>query len=329
MTTKSHRDCIVLAIAFFCILGCSDSEPVPPGTLRIQIPRGIPLEKITIHSDGLSLSDLPMKKRVQDFPFRLSGRPTIKVVLFCPGYQVATLEEEISSDSLCKPWKPKIKEVPMVKFSGKLVDSQENPLPGKDLVVTYLFIEIMSYFGYIDGFVPQVPIAETTTNRDGAFSMKLPSLPDDPFFEKHKGTKSKFSLSVRFEGVRFPPWDVVPSWIDAQKEYKDPLILRLIRHAALRGRLGERFWMANKIEPAAIRTEGSQYPRVDLDAENKKGAHYNCLLKNDGTFNRSLPPGIYDLCLRVIEQGEVPEEKIVVEAELVLKEGEETVINRE
>lgn len=318
----------------FCLFLCdlTEAEEISSRALRIHIPRGISPERVSIsygiYRKGLLVGELRGKAGTQDYQVRLAEGCRIKMLAFCPGYRAATMEAE-SAVAALEPWVPQFEKVPMVRLKGRLVDSNGTPLPNENLVVTYDLIELMGFLGYIDGGVPDVRIAAASTDKDGAFSVQVPWLLDDPFFAKYKSWRSHFSLAVIREGMRFPTWDLVPCKIPVRRKY-EPLSIKLINHATLKGRIGAGFRERSQIEGeigSMLWAEGDRSYRIDLSAVTEDGkAAYNCFLEKDRTFRRSLPPGTYDLYLRVMKRGAILHRKVLVEADMTLKEAEEKII---
>ncbi|MGD0093533.1 MAG: hypothetical protein ABSE73_26790 [Planctomycetota bacterium] len=265
--------------------------------------------------------DLDLKSKLPSVP------KSVKLLAYCPGYQIAYITEP----PLDQPWTPGFKPADMTHLEGTLTDTKGKPLPNQRLRLSYHMIEAMSFFGYFDGMVPKITISSIETGKDGTFQAEIPVLERDPFFQKH-GTSARPSREFAWslESSERPteePRMLRPSSLPVQTRYDIPYKIQVVQKARLQGRIEQGFLKKNDI---AGEVRGGPWPeeergyRLDLEAESKDGMrHYNCFLTPDLTFSVLLAPEEYDIRLYAMKRGYLVHKKVLAKEGIVLKEGED------
>jgi len=232
---------------------------------------------------------------------------------------------------LTKPFVPRFVKLPTAALTVKLVRSHGDPVAGQQLTFGH-GLATHEHFGYGDGMAFGATLATVTTNAKGEVRLALPLLHRDPYFAGGKHPLTALSLSPGERRHRDQQWDLSPSRIELRDSYPKPVVITMVRRAALRGRIERSFLARHGIGADAMKPSSNPYVaktahRVWLNASQSKGAtFYNCMLMPDGSFSRRLPAGTYDLHLRVSGKGEASSRRIPVREGVELKEGEQKTL---
>lgn len=285
----------------------------------------------------------------------LGGTHPVRLLLYCPGYQVYAGEVIPGDTTPQHPFIPPLKPLASTTLHVKLVDSKQRPVPNRPLTVNYHMIGAMRYFGIGDGIAPLLKIGNATTDAQGNATFQLPMFALDPFFQSGSRTEGNFEIigpSPREEAdylmtdtsgmidSRQP--DAHPLLTEAhfppQSQYPTPLVVTYVRYGKLSGRIGAGFFTRHQIAKdvlasyAALEQPGQIH--IALRAEYDVTAPYSrghggcdCGLRPDGTFEASLRPGRYQLNLLLFAPGTVVSRCIPVQSPVVVTEGENKEYN--
>jgi len=317
---------------------------IPTRTFQIRFPREINSESVMIqygiYGRGGVIGEVRTAKGIYDYVLRfddLSGeiRPatSLKLLLYAPGYQMVAAEIDFARLGAPYAFAPIPVTLPKLRISGQLVDSAHIPLPGQTLTMTYTLMEAMRYFGYADGMVPTIKIDRVTTDQEGRFSFEVPDFAKDPFFQRYRSDKyaaGRFYMSSenRADG---PDDKLSPTGFTVQTSFPKPFIVTKTLHGTLRGRLSGSFLREYGFTGDSspdIRTVENALFSIRLEARTMPGQRsYNAMVQADGTFLVNLPPGTYDLRLFVFEPGLILKHEIPLQAKVVIKEGQTTVVS--
>jgi len=183
----------------------------------------------------------------------------------------------------------------------------------------------MAYFGYFDGIVPSLPIDRVKTDSKGEFTIRLPSLLEDPFFQSTSPSLvGQFRLTNEED---FGGYDqtLAPNSFPALEAYR-PLVVRKTRTGTLSGQLGKHFFRQNNLSDdlaVYVRPHDTIPTEIELQATISSGdSGFNANLEVDGSFEVKVPAGEYDLELRVTGI----ERKILVQSGVVVGENERRVL---
>ena len=323
-----RRGCVLFASCFAFALA---ARAEPTGyAVRVHIPPDMDAENLRIgvgiYGQGLQTGDMPGEKGVYEYDVSCATSDTVKLFAYLPGYRIDRVEGLHAGES----WSPFFVPVSSVPLEGKFVDSQNRPLPGETLVFSYFMDEAAVFFGYSDGGVPRLPIASAQTRADGSFSVSIPALESDPFFASPASSgfpdgQRRLDVVLAPAHSRFDsPWILAPAHIPIQSAYAEPIEIRRIGKAALKGQIAAEFLQSRGIAGVV---RGGPWPeeetgyRLDLQAQSEGGG-YNCHLQPDLSFFVVLPPGRYDLQLREMKRGYLLHQSIPVQSGLVLEEND-------
>jgi len=300
----------------------------------VSLPPSVNPETVEIYAgvygQGLSMSEVRTEPGVYDYPIDLAdsdvGPATaLKLLVYIPGYRMVASEFSAAELQTGRVFIPPLDPLPVAVVTGSLMDSVGRPLPDQVLNVHYSLMEAMAYFGYADGLVPALPIDRAKTDSKGEFTIRVPSLLEDPFFQS-KSPRSAGEFEITNE-ERSPLSDqtLAPNSFPARETYQ-PLIVRKTRTGTLSGQLGKHFFRENNLSDdlRVYVKPGSTIPTaIELRATIRSGEWtFNTNLEVDGSFEVTVPAGEYDLVLWVPEI----ERKIVVQSGVVAVENERRVL---
>jgi hypothetical protein len=302
--------------------------------LTVSLPLNVNPQTVKIHAGvygrGLSLAEVQTKPGVYDYPidvgtFGVDPATALKLLLYIPGYRVVASEFSDADLQIGRVFIPPLNALPVAMVTGQLLDSAGKPLPDQTLNINYFLIEAMAYFGYFDGSVPSLPIDRVMTDSKGEFTIRLPSLLEDPFFQSTSPRLAgQFQLANKEDaGV----WDqtLAPNSFPAQEAYR-PLVVRKTRTGTLSGQLGKHFFRQNnRSDDLAVYVgpHDTIPTEIELQATIRSGEWgFNANLEVDGSFEVKVPAGEYDLELWVpgIQR------KFVVQSGVVVGENERRVL---
>jgi hypothetical protein len=212
------------------------------------------------------------------------------------------------------------------------------------LELGYKFLETVAYFCKctLDGSVPSISIGRTRTDDAGRFAFASPNVHEDPFFQRYAKSVGSFFLSGTARG-RFDLFDdtLRPSRFGPTAlTGATPLLVTHVDPGTLSGRLGQEFLRRSGLGDDLRRyrfgiTPGTdRRPLLELSALPSPSPSIDGLLslgvrlERDGSFEQSLPPGTYDLQLRVSGDNGTTPRSILVEKDVVIRENQRTVVDR-
>jgi hypothetical protein len=113
---------------------------------------------------------------------------TLKIIVYCPGYGIELLNLPSLSDLSDMSASVKLKPLPTVHLSGKIMTPGGSPLKDFKMEVIYFAYWGHEFFGIGDGIVTTFKLASANVSRDGSFSVAVPDFSRDPaiapFMEK-------------------------------------------------------------------------------------------------------------------------------------------------
>ena len=302
-------------------------------TFTVSLPLNVSPETVLIEAgifgQGLYLSQVQTKSGVFDYPIRLTdtsvGLPRfLKLLIYIPGYRMVASEfkesELTAGRSSHSPARGSADDRRKGSPSGLLVAATGRSDTACQLQAYRRdgLLRLSGRKGFSD-----IPIGSTKTDSKGEFTISVPSLLDDPFFQK----SPRFELSTE-DGMFF--WDptLSPHSFPAQRTY-EPLVIRKTQRGTVSGRLGKEFLQQNGLSSdlrAYVRPGDTLPLEIGLRATTRdQGASWPAYLQLDGSFEVRLPPGEYDLTLWVSQI----EKEIPVQNGLVVEESKRQVIERD
>jgi hypothetical protein len=113
---------------------------------------------------------------------------TLKIIVYCPGYGIELLNLPSLSDLSDMSSSVKLKPLPTVHLSGKIVTPEGSALKDFKIEAIYWANWKLEFFGIVDGAISPFKIASADVSRDGSFSVAVPDFSRDPaiapFMEK-------------------------------------------------------------------------------------------------------------------------------------------------
>jgi hypothetical protein len=327
------KDCWLLLL-FLPSVVLAQSQQASKQGLTVSLPLNVNPETVKIQAGvygrGLSLTEVQTKPGVYDYPidvatFGVDPATALKLLVYIPGYRVVASEFRDAELQTGRVFIPPLNALPVAVVIGQLLDSVGKPLPDQTLNINYFLVEAMAYFGYFDGIVRSLPIDRVKTDSKGEFTVRLPSLLEDPFFQSTSpNLVGQFRLANEED---FGGYDqtLAPNSFPAQEAYR-PLVVRKTRTGTLSGQLGKHFFRQNNLSDdlaVYVRPHDTIPTEIELQATIHSGEWgFNANLEADGSFEVKVPAGEYDLELWVpgIER------KIVVQSAVVVGENERRVL---
>lgn len=165
--------------------GAQDVHPAGMFKVTVQ-PQDLPMERVEIHwfltgpFGGGGQGELQHSRGSHDFFIPEGKAKTLKAIVYCPGYDFATISEPSVVSSTHKA-SVTMKPLSMIHLSGQILAYK--PVADKDPVVCidYLAPWGMKFFGYADGAVPEFKVAVVPLLPDGSFSAEIPDFSRVPF----------------------------------------------------------------------------------------------------------------------------------------------------
>jgi beta-lactamase regulating signal transducer with metallopeptidase domain len=317
-----------------------------PAHFSIRLPRDVYPERATVFYSLASSGRMPELLRtmpdVFDYAIDVGTARVLKLLIVVPGYQVVAVELSGSQLDAPTPYMPPLVPSAPVTISGTLVDSSGRPVRGYGLELGYKFLETVAYFCncMLDGSVPSMSIGRTRTDDAGAFSFMVPNVREDPFFRQYSKSAGSFFLSSTAHG-RLDLFDdtLRPSLFTAKVLIgARPLVVAHVDHGALSGHLARAILRQSGLDDDLGHyrfniTPGPDHrPLLELSAETSSPANgfvgYSAMLQPDGSFEAELPPGTYDLQLRISTYGGASTRSIPIGKDVIVRENQHTVVDR-
>jgi hypothetical protein len=321
-------------VVFLISVASAQSQPGPSFILRLpqEASPETAIVNYQVMGSGGFASFIRPQKNTWEYPLPLSRSSFVnappegmKLLIYLPGYRMITAE--FNKEQLSKPqtFAPSLEKLWTARFEGRLVNSRYEPLGAQKLFVCYFLTEAMGYFGYFDGSVPEIPVAAFQTNRDGTFATPIPAFSADPFFKE-----GFFRIAGEGDDNRgscLHDTSLSPSQFQASETGKQFQIVRT-SPATISGRIGNEFWARMNLTsdvqllpaPGYVDRLNVYIAAEDIDAT--RG--YSDLLRGDGTFELRVPPGRYDVKLRICDKTSVSncDKTIMVQENTVVLEGQ-------
>ena len=133
---------------------------------------------------------------VIDTSYQNKPASTLKIILYCPGYGIELLNLPSLSDLSDMSESVKLKPLPAVHLSGKIVTPEGSALKDFKMEVIYWAFWELEFFGIADGPVSPFKLASADVSRDGSFSVAVPDFTRDPAIA-HFMEKGVIGLSAR------------------------------------------------------------------------------------------------------------------------------------
>ena len=105
---------------------------------------------------------------------------TLKIILYCPGYGIELLNLPSLSDLSDMSSSVKLKPLPTVRLSGRIVTPEGSALKDFKIEVIYWAFWKLEFFGIVDGAVAPFKLASADVSQDGSFSVAVPDFSRDP-----------------------------------------------------------------------------------------------------------------------------------------------------
>jgi len=317
--------------AIYALLGLCLVPTMALAHVRIRIPRTVDPTHLTIlegsYERGLAVGPITTKKGVYEYCTDLEGAP-LKLVLYCPGFKTVA----VTFDSAAPPpwtFSPRFKRISMVPLRVRLTYSDGRPIANTRVVIR-LFLNSHEYFGYEDGIAYMTDVATATTDANGEFRVRLPSLPDDPYFVKYSPRAPGFEVELPDIPYADKPWDLAPRYLKAQRSYPQTVQMQLIYKAKVSGTVTRSFLQKNDADvPMGVSdtTRGKKY-RVSFDVQHGRSGE-GTGVNEDGSFTIYLRPGTHDLSLVIEDEKGSTQKNLPIKSGVVLKEGEDYKVNFE
>lgn len=128
-------------------------------------------------------------ERITDF-YQLDGKERpFRVLIFCPGFRIATREFPSAELQNRIEWNLTLTKLPLRRVEGIARSPTDEPIGGAVLDVTYRLLEAMSIFEYVDGSVSRIELGSIKTREDGSFEAELLDLVEDPLVDARQTTR--------------------------------------------------------------------------------------------------------------------------------------------
>jgi hypothetical protein len=105
---------------------------------------------------------------------------TLKIIVYCPGYGIESLNIPSLSDPSANSASVELKPLPTVHLSGKIVTPEGGARKDFKIEVIYLAYWAHEFFGIADGPVTTFKIASADAPQDGSFTVAIPDFTRDP-----------------------------------------------------------------------------------------------------------------------------------------------------
>ena len=124
------------------------------------------------------------KQDVSDYAIELSVNKklaeTLKAIVYCPGYQIATINASPLSALKEKVEEVELRPAASVSLTGKVMWPARLSTENFKVYIKYEADWEHEFFGISDGMVAMFDIAEVGLAKDGSFSVTLPDFTLDP-----------------------------------------------------------------------------------------------------------------------------------------------------
>jgi hypothetical protein len=352
------RFCIALLLPFVLWLTLpyastsAAQDATSRSSLTIHLPHDIAPERVAILYSLVQRgwpTPIATKPGIFDYTIETVTASNMKLLLFVPGFRVVTAEFTDAQVRATGRYTPVL--VPSrATLSGRLVDSSVRPLRDYGLTLGYLFKEACDYFGCgMDGPIPVISLGDTRTDDAGAFSFIVPNRRDDPFFGGHTAYAGAgaFFLSSRTRGTTDLSGDdtLRPSLLPANA-VDAPVVITHVDRGTLSGRLGKGFLRKEGLNDdlSTYDAVGEFYPSDHHPSRIAIGLYADSIdlvgpidrsylrlpsditIEKDGTFERQLSPGTYNLRLLISSASGATQRTIWISKGLVVRENQRTVV---
>lgn len=184
----------LIALAAFCLLmsltaQAQESDKAASQTFHIRLPETIETTNLSINyyltgAFGGYSSFIQGKPRVWDYEIDTSqeNQPatSLKVVVYCPGYQVETLDFPSLAAVQERKAELRLKPLGTVPFSGRVLLPETLSSDEVRVSVRYSAFWVCDFFGLIDCLVANFGVTSTDLTEGGRFKVALPDFAHDP-----------------------------------------------------------------------------------------------------------------------------------------------------
>lgn len=214
----------------------------PSEALRILVPRHCATDRLLMVThltgpfggrgdfirgiNGQTSYVLPLYPNTAD-PSAGAGRAeTVRIIAYCPGQQIATLElldlQDMKSREMAIPFS----ELPARRIQCRVEFPADVPKRPLKLVATYLAYSDHEFFRISDGFVTPFQIASAVVPESGEAQLVIPDFSQDRFTTNQtEGNSIRFYASdVETGNAAF---DLSPEELPAHKMIPDTLVLKV------------------------------------------------------------------------------------------------------
>lgn len=326
----------------------SQGQAASIATFGIRIPPNVPPTTTHVFYTFAPSGQLPESVTIAagttDFSVPLAGTQFLKLLVFVPGYQMVATEFQGAQLDSTVPYTLPLKPLSTIPIDGLAVDSSNRPLPNYRLALSYKLLESAEYFCgmcTIDGSIPEIKLGEVQTDAAGKFRFGLPNLREDPFHQRYsRSGDGPFFVrnggpAVAREPTLRPLLFSLQSAIDHEL-----LVITRFEPGTLGGRVGANFLRQQGLgdlkfyrlaSTAEVKQDGP--PAIEIAAspvDQSTGLMARAtMLQPDGTFELTLPAGVYDVNLLIRAAGEESVKRIPVATKVLIEEGQRAVVSRE
>lgn len=335
------------ALPGMCDLEAVRPDPARQRVFSFNLPAEVnPKDVILLvgaYGQGLALESIRTEEDKYSYTHRFPDWTTsVKILAHYPGAKMVAEEFAANDPALSQPLYLAFQPLPTVPLTLKLVDSRGKPIAGQKFMLNQE-LGMMEYFNYGDGMVMSGKVLPAkvrrdenfviyyespdsfTTDAEGKVKLQLPSLQDDPYYEKVGVKRPSFGIHVPArdsEGGHGFAWYPTPAAIPAQSKYEKPITVTMTYYGRLEIALSEKF-----LDEQAVPVEARKDLKVEVTSEE---SGVNCTLDDEGNgLLEWVSPGTYKVVLRVPAAGDgIESGTIVLEKHIYVGEREVVRIER-
>jgi len=203
---------VMLLSSFFSVSCCIGAdEPEPHGAFMVTLlPRDLPVDQVEIHlfatgPFGGGGQGAQHQSGSHDFFIPEGTAKTLKAIICCPGYDIATISVPSVAASThgalvtmkrLSMIRLSMIRLSMIRLSGQIASykpgAEKDPVVCSDYVADWG----MKFLGYSEGMVPTFKVAVVPLLPDGSFSAEIPDFSHVPY-KSYSGTAADLQLFVR------------------------------------------------------------------------------------------------------------------------------------
>ncbi|GEM_PF-1568118 len=219
----------------------------PSEALRIIVPRHCATDRLLMVThltgpfggrgdfirgiDGQTSYVLPLYPNSTDPSVGAGRAGTVRIIAYCPGQQIATLElldlKDMKSREVAVPFS----ELPARRIQCRVEFPRDVPRRRFKLVANYMAYSGHRFFRIADGFVTQFKVLQTVVPESGEARLMIPDFSEDRFTTNQTAANSIHFAAYELETGN-PAFDLSPEELPAHEVIPATLILKV---APLRG----------------------------------------------------------------------------------------------